>query len=467
MKVDYLICGAGATGMSFLDVILAETDATVAIVDRRDAPGGHWNDAYSFVRLHQSSSFYGVCSKPMNKPRKPDDTVDAATFELASKSEVLHYFHDLMENTYLPSGRVTYLPMSEYLGEGRVRSLVSGDVTEIEIAKKFVNTGTLSDLASIPALHKRSCDVAGDVACVTPNDLSRHVAGHDRFTVIGAGKTAMDAVVWLLRQGADADQITWVKPSDYWLFNRDQILNHPSQFMTTMSAFQGEIEALATSATVAEFCDKMEHMGVWHRTDADVTPTKFHAATCSLEEMALLRSVKNVVRKGRVTAIEPERLILAQGEVPVQAGMLYVDCSASGGAVLGKGAPPIFDGDTINLFMIRCFQPLFSAAVIAFLEAHMPDEKVRRACTRTVDFHHTPAEYIQQMMIAIINQGTWSKVPPLKAWLETCRLNAVNHLMVGFSPEDTEKLALLSRFGPLSQAAVENIPKMLAAEHTG
>jgi cation diffusion facilitator CzcD-associated flavoprotein CzcO len=100
VKVDYLICGAGATGLSFLDVILSETDATVAIVDRRDAPGGHWNDAYSFVRLHQSSSFYGVNSRPMNRPRTAADNVDAGTFELASKSEVLQYFHDLMENTY-------------------------------------------------------------------------------------------------------------------------------------------------------------------------------------------------------------------------------------------------------------------------------------------------------------------------------------------------------------------------------
>jgi len=462
VKVDYLICGAGATGLSFLDVILSETDATVAIVDRRDAPGGHWNDAYSFVRLHQSSSFYGVNSRPMNRPRTAADNVDAGTFELASKSEVLHYFHDLMENTYLPTGRVTYLPMSEVVGAGRVRSLISGKETEIETTKKFVNTGTLSDLASIPALHKRPFAVADGVVCVPPNDLPRHAPDHEAYTVIGAGKTAMDAVVWLLRQGADADQISWVKPSDYWLFNRDNILNHPSQFMTTMGSFQGELEALATSATVDEFCAKMEKVGIWHRTDGDVLPTKFHAATSSMAEMELLRSVRDVVRQGRVTGIEADRLVLENGSVSTTPNRLYIDCTASGGAVLGCDAPPIFDGDTINLFMIRCFQPLFSAAVIAFLEANVPDEDVRRACTRVVDFHHTPAEYVAQMRRAIINQGTWSKVPPLKAWMETCRLNAVNHLMAGFDPSDSDQTEMLMRFGPLSQAAVENIPKMLA-----
>ncbi|MFN9772152.1 MAG: NAD(P)-binding protein [Burkholderiales bacterium] len=37
--------GAGAAGLAFADTLLAETDATIAIVDRRGRPGGHWNDA--------------------------------------------------------------------------------------------------------------------------------------------------------------------------------------------------------------------------------------------------------------------------------------------------------------------------------------------------------------------------------------------------------------------------------------
>lgn len=34
----------------------------VSIGDRHGKPGGHWNDAYSFVTLHEPSSFYGVNS---------------------------------------------------------------------------------------------------------------------------------------------------------------------------------------------------------------------------------------------------------------------------------------------------------------------------------------------------------------------------------------------------------------------
>ena len=32
-------------GMAFVDEILTHTDATVALVERRNKPGGHWNDA--------------------------------------------------------------------------------------------------------------------------------------------------------------------------------------------------------------------------------------------------------------------------------------------------------------------------------------------------------------------------------------------------------------------------------------
>ena len=55
VDVDYLIIGAGAVGMAFADTLLSETELTVALVDRSHRPGGHWNDAYPFVRLHHPS----------------------------------------------------------------------------------------------------------------------------------------------------------------------------------------------------------------------------------------------------------------------------------------------------------------------------------------------------------------------------------------------------------------------------
>ncbi len=53
LEADYLVVGAGAAGMAFTDALIAASDAQVVLVDRRHAPGGHWLDAYPFVRLHQ------------------------------------------------------------------------------------------------------------------------------------------------------------------------------------------------------------------------------------------------------------------------------------------------------------------------------------------------------------------------------------------------------------------------------
>ena len=64
-KTDYLLIGAGAMGMAFADTLIAETDATLTIVDKHPRPGGHWNIAYPFVTLHQPSSFYGVASREL------------------------------------------------------------------------------------------------------------------------------------------------------------------------------------------------------------------------------------------------------------------------------------------------------------------------------------------------------------------------------------------------------------------
>ena len=58
------------------------SDATIAIVDRYHRPGGHWNVAYPFVRLHQPSSFYGVNSRVLGT-----EAIDAYARFLSRLSE--------------------------------------------------------------------------------------------------------------------------------------------------------------------------------------------------------------------------------------------------------------------------------------------------------------------------------------------------------------------------------------------
>merc|ERR1711890_20095 len=64
LLTDYLVVGAGAMGMSFLEeLITGSPDIEAIILDTRAQPGGRWNDAYDFVRLHQPASTYGQNSR--------------------------------------------------------------------------------------------------------------------------------------------------------------------------------------------------------------------------------------------------------------------------------------------------------------------------------------------------------------------------------------------------------------------
>src|SRR5215470_12308961 len=128
IEADYLVIGAGAMGMAFADAIITETAANLVIVDRYHQPGGHWTTAYPFVRLHQPSAYYGVNSRNLGSDAIDQSGLNAGYYELASGAEVCAYFDAVMRQHLLPSGRVTYLPMSEYLGDGRIRTLGGEDI---------------------------------------------------------------------------------------------------------------------------------------------------------------------------------------------------------------------------------------------------------------------------------------------------------------------------------------------------
>ena len=111
IETDYLVIGSGTAGLAFADTLIDETDAHITIVDRHGKPGGHWNDAYSFVTLHQPSAFYGVNSMELGSRRKDTIGLNKGLYELASGPEVCGYFDRVMNHKLLPSGRVAYHPM--------------------------------------------------------------------------------------------------------------------------------------------------------------------------------------------------------------------------------------------------------------------------------------------------------------------------------------------------------------------
>jgi len=142
VEVDYLVIGAGTAGMAFTDTLIGHSDRTVLMVDRRHAPGGHWNDAYPFVRLHQPSAFYGVASQDLGTNRIDEAGDNAGLYERASGPEICAYYRSIMENHFPLFGRVSFRPMSEATvdrGRGTVTSRLTGSVREVRVRRKVVD----------------------------------------------------------------------------------------------------------------------------------------------------------------------------------------------------------------------------------------------------------------------------------------------------------------------------------------
>ena len=114
LEADYLIVGAGATGMAFVDELIhSSRNIKVIVVDKRAKPGGHWVDAYPFVRLHQPAAWYGVNSRKLG----------SGGADLASKAQILAYYELVMEDLK-STGRLSYFPQCEYLGGGKFTSIL-------------------------------------------------------------------------------------------------------------------------------------------------------------------------------------------------------------------------------------------------------------------------------------------------------------------------------------------------------
>ena len=120
LETDYLVVGAGAMGMAFTDALIDHADVHVTLVDRRHAAGGHWQDAYPFVQLHQASVFYGVASTVLGRGAVQESGPEAGLQERARQSEIQAYYDDILHRRFVGSGRVTFLGASEYHTDGSV-----------------------------------------------------------------------------------------------------------------------------------------------------------------------------------------------------------------------------------------------------------------------------------------------------------------------------------------------------------
>jgi hypothetical protein len=435
LETDYLILGTGAMGMAFADEILTQRpNDRLILVDQHAKAGGHWNDAYSFVSLHQPAAFYGVNSEKLG----PGGAA------LASGVEVLAYYERVLHK-FLATGRVQHFSMCRSDGQRRFTSLVEpGLEYDVTVRKKIVDATYMN--VEVPSIRAPRYAVAPEISLVPPNDLPGVREPRSGYVIIGAGKTGMDAALFLLARGVDPDHITWIMSNDAWLLDRDQI--QPGRVAD--DGIGAQFEHFASSNSLTELLSSLEAGGRLLRLDKEVWPEKYRCATVDLAELAQLRRISNIVRLGRVVRIDADAIVLEQGSVPTNASRLHVDCSADG--LAKREIRPVFEGERITLQSLFMCQQVFSAAVIGYVEAQIEGDTQKNQLCQVVPHPEFSRDFLRAMDVSLKNMEAWTR--KFARWLRRSRLSMMHHESLfkllrsavqarKIMPEANRKLALL------------------------
>jgi len=402
--------------MAFADALTHHADVHVALVDRRHGPGGHWLDAYPFVRLHQASSFYGVASTALGSGSIQREGPEAGLHERAAAAEVCAYYRRVLDEELVPSGRVEFHPNCEYLGDGTFVSRLSGRRYQAGPDCRIVDARYLAP--EIPATTEPPFGVAEGVRALPVNELPRLGAAPAEFVIVGSGKTATDACVWLLEAGVDPDSICWVRPREPWMLDRAVVQPDPAVFVGMVADV---MEAASTASSADDLFGRMEAAGVMLRIDPSATPTMAKTPTLAQWELELLRSIERVVRLGHIRGVEPGRIELDDGDAAIHRDAVVVHCAAAG--LQYPPLIPIWGEEEITIQPVRAGFPCMAAALIGYVEATREDDAEKNRVCFASPLSDTPTDWALMQLLGGRASRAFTAEPDIKEWVDRLALN--------------------------------------------
>jgi hypothetical protein len=354
---------------------------------------------------------------------------------------------------------VQFFGMSDYDFDGgdthRFVSRLTGEESKVTVRRKLVDATYLE--TSVPSTHTPSFAVDEGARMIPVNGLVKLADSGTGFTIIGAGKTAMDACVWLVDEGVDPDRIRWVRPRDCWMLNRDY--TQPLDLVGwMMEGVARNLECAAEAESVEDFFRRLEASEQLLRIDETVEPTMYRCATVNRNEIETMQSIENVVRLGRVRSIGATEIELDEGSVPTDARQIHVDCTADGLHV-GPGKP-IFAGDTVTLQQVRTCQPTYNAALVGFVEAVKGDDATKNALCPFNPYPTLATDWIRGTAVSQASELATMADPEVGPWREVSRLNAAGGVLDHL--DDPMVVAAAGRFEQFGQPAIENLRRLEA-----
>ena len=179
------------------------------------------------------------------------------------------------------------------------------------------------------------------------------------------------------------------------------------------------ISAAAVAEDAWDFAHRLEAADVFLRIDLDVEPEAFRGATASATELRSLRSIEDVVRRGRVRHVGADRIILDDGELATEPGHLYVDCTAAG--VRATTPRPVFGPGLITLQYVTLGFVPWGAATIGAVEALKDDDEVKNRLCPPVVFSGRVADILRFAEAGMRGTAARAADPDVAAWTEECR----------------------------------------------
>jgi cation diffusion facilitator CzcD-associated flavoprotein CzcO len=330
-SASYELCivGAGIAGLNaaFVATRYLSRDSRVLLLDRHERPGGMWNDAYSYVRLHQPYSFFTAGNIPWSLTEKRG--------HLASGEEVrTHLRHCLQVISQGLDIDVRwgweYLSRTEEPERVTIFARDPGGCKHTFTARRLINAAGFNISVNPPlALSSKQ------VRSTTPHLLARDglfTPGDDApVWVIGSGKTAMDTVQ-ALTEVRPQGTISLIAGSGTYFFDRDTL------YPTGFRRWWGGTPVSTMSAQAARRFNgtNVEEVSRWaqsHYTTSPI-PSPIHnvGALLTRAEANVVRTGARQILKDHLIDVEdsdggPTMVLRSGSRISIPEGSWVVNCT--------------------------------------------------------------------------------------------------------------------------------------------
>ena len=332
-QAQYELCivGAGYAGLNaaFVATRYLPSTARVLVLDKHQQPGGMWNDAYSYVRLHQPYKQFTVGNIAWTLGRERS--------YLATRDEVaahLRHCFDVISKRVDIDARWGWECLDHT--EDGTSVVVTARDPDSDVhtftAKRFIDATSFNVEVKDPLpLTSRVVRSVAPEGLADSGLLSRDHS--DPVWVVGSGKTAMDTIVALVRANPERP-LGMVTGTGTYFYNRDLVnptglkrwtggVRYNAIFAGAAKRFDG-----TNAAEVTDWC--RAHFGT--SALADPAPTHlFFALLSENETTTVARGVNDVVRDHLVDVVDeesgPVMLLRTGARHPIASGSWIVNCT--------------------------------------------------------------------------------------------------------------------------------------------